>query len=187
MHLPTRLTVATYGIFAVWSLLSVEQLFVPDHWTDKAESNPLYRRTQWAAVKRPYNGKHPAEWLYFPWLLAAILPSVLAWRGGRTRGRSFIYQVGLSSLGFHGLKILFRSLAFQAYTPGLLVGPTIVTPFAVWSWWVLLEEGVMDRDGLIDAALWALAIDYTSILVFKSSSLAYRRGGRFIGKLFGRR
>ena len=67
------------------------------------------------------------------------------------------------------------------------MGPTIVTPFVKWSWGLLLEEGVTDRDGLIDAVLWALAIDYTSILIFKSGSLAYRPGGRYIGQFVGLR
>jgi len=190
MQLPNRLTLATYGFFLIWFCLSLEQHFAPEHWTDKADANPTYRQIQWAAVRSRQLSRDPDEASDFArllsaWILSAILPGVVAWRGGRTKGRSFIYQVGLSSFGTHGVKILLRSLVFRAYTPGLLVAPMVMLPFSIWSWMVLLEEGVTDRSGLIDAVLWAFAIDSTVILVLKSGFLVYRRGGRFIRSFLG--
>ena len=74
-------------------------------------------------------------------LVGAVVAAVSA-RGARTDGADPLYQATLAGFGWHAVPHVASAVVIRGYTPGVLMAPTVVVPFALWARSRLRRAGV---------------------------------------------
>jgi hypothetical protein len=134
---------ATWGLFAAWSLHEMEEAAVMADWLRRnlprlREQLPSVPEETWDRLARDMT---PARVRTAIGVMGVVMAAAAA-DGGRTGGRSRLYQAALAGYGWHGLIHLGQTLALRGYTPGVATTPVIVLPFSLWAWRELTRSGV---------------------------------------------
>nr|CAQ52630.1 putative integral membrane protein [Streptomyces violaceoruber] len=139
---------ATWGLFAAWSLHEAEEAAVMADWLRRnlprlRERLPSVPEETWARLERDMTPERVRTAIG----LMGLVMAAAAVDGGRTGGRSRLYQAALAGYGWHGVIHLGQTLALRGYTPGVATTPVVVLPFSLWAWRELTRSGADARLG----------------------------------------
>ncbi|WP_052721095.1 HXXEE domain-containing protein [Actinoplanes rectilineatus] len=136
----------TAGLFLAWCVHDAEELA-----TVGATTSEVSDRLPSAVAER-LASTTPGEFAVAVALVGVVM-AVAAADGIRTRGRGFLFQLGVLGFGVHGVGHIASAVLLGAYTPGVVTSVVVVVPYSVAAVLWLRRRGLTDGRRLLTAAV----------------------------------